>query len=165
MSFISRISASVLSLAVVCMAMVPGCAPSGPTGNDNTGGSNENSNNSGEPRCVPTDESGETTVSYNLDLVPLFANAGCLTSACHTGSFPQSSYNLESYEGTFGPGDQAEIFNLCNIVPGDADASYLIEKLEANPRSGVRMPQGLTPLTDDEIEMIRTWIAEGAQDN
>jgi hypothetical protein len=158
--FVRGLNAVVAYTLVACSA----CSPMPPAGNDNAA-ANVNQNSSPQPRCTTGSTGGVTTVSYNLDLVPIFANAGCLTSACHTGQFPQSGYNLESYEATFGPGDQASIFGLCDVVPGDPDASYLLEKLGANPRSGVRMPQGLTPLTAEQIELIRTWIAEGAQDN
>jgi hypothetical protein len=40
----------------------------------------------------------------------------------------------------FLPGDEAEAFEICPIVPGDPEASYLIEKLQEGPRSGARMP-------------------------
>lgn len=155
-----------LGFVASLLAVMFACTPAPPAGNDNAAGNvNQNSNSSPEPRCNTGTTGGATTVSYNLDLVPLLAGAGCLTSACHTGQFPQSGYNLESYEATFGPGTQAAIFGLCAVVPGDPDASYLMEKLSANPRSGVRMPQALAPLSEEQINLIRTWIAEGAQNN
>jgi hypothetical protein len=52
------------------------------------------------------------------------------------------------------------------VVPGDPDGSFLIEKLTSDsPRAGVRMPQDRPPLDEVEIELIRTWIAEGAVNN
>jgi hypothetical protein len=51
---------------------------------------------------------------------------------------------------------------MCEVVPGNPEASYLLEKIGPQPRVGARMPDGLTPLSDQQIAMIRTWIAEGA---
>lgn len=152
------------SISVGLFVFVTACTTTPPDTNDNTS-DNTSNDNSAATRCVTGLDTGETTVSYNVDLVPILANRGCLSSACHGGSFLQSEYDLRTYDGIFGPGDQAVAFDLCNIVPGDPDASYLIEKLNPNPRFGAQMPENRTPLTSDEIEMIRTWIAEGAQDN
>ena len=158
----------IASISVCLFVFVTACSTTPIDTNDNSSDNtsdNSSNDNTGAPRCVTGADGGETTVSYNEDLVPILANRGCLSSACHGGSFLQSDYDLRTYEGIFGPGDQAVAFDLCNVVPGDPDASYLIEKLSPNPRFGSRMPENRTALTDDEIEMIRTWIAEGAQDN
>jgi hypothetical protein len=53
------------------------------------------------------------------------------------------------------------------IVPGFPDSSFLIEKLSDNTLSptnpmGTRMPQGSPPLTENEINIIRSWIKRGA---
>jgi hypothetical protein len=52
------------------------------------------------------------------------------------------------------------------VVPGDPDASYLVQKIEGAPGIvGVRMP--LTPpyLTPGQIAIIRRWIELGAANN
>lgn len=50
------------------------------------------------------------------------------------------------------------------VVPGDADASYLVLKLEGDPSiTGDPMPPG-SPLPDAEIERVRSWIDGGAPD-
>jgi hypothetical protein len=49
------------------------------------------------------------------------------------------------------------------VEPGDPENSYLIHKLEN--RTGIvggRMPPSGDPLTAEEIEVIRQWIAAGA---
>lgn len=49
------------------------------------------------------------------------------------------------------------------VIPGDPDNSYLIQKLEGDPRIvGQRMPIGGRYLTDGQILIIRRWIANGA---
>ena len=49
------------------------------------------------------------------------------------------------------------------VVPGDPDASGLVDKIEPNPDHGSRMPQG-GELSDAEIALIRQWISEGASE-
>jgi hypothetical protein len=51
------------------------------------------------------------------------------------------------------------------VVPGHPESSLLYQKLSAAPPCGDRMPQGATPLTDAQLEMVRSWIAAGALDN
>jgi hypothetical protein len=49
------------------------------------------------------------------------------------------------------------------VVPGDADASYLIQKLEgADGIVGVPMPQGTDSLEADRLQELRDWIDAGA---
>jgi hypothetical protein len=52
------------------------------------------------------------------------------------------------------------------IVPGDADGSYLVQKVEgASGIVGVRMPQGGPYLSDGQILILRRWIQLGAPRN
>ncbi len=49
-------------------------------------------------------------------------------------------------------------------MPGNPERSYLYEKI-TNPRFGLRMPSMRTPMPDEEIAIIETWIREGARDD
>ena len=52
------------------------------------------------------------------------------------------------------------------VEPGDPENSYLIHKIEGRAGiTGAIMPPGGDPLTAEEIEAIRQWIADGAWDN
>ena len=52
------------------------------------------------------------------------------------------------------------------VVPGNPDGSYLIHKLEGRADIvGARMPMGGPFLSQADIAVIRTWIAQGAQNN
>jgi hypothetical protein len=51
------------------------------------------------------------------------------------------------------------------VVPGDSSTSLLFVKLEAAPPCGDRMPQGASPLTSAQLEMVRSWIDAGAMNN
>jgi hypothetical protein len=49
------------------------------------------------------------------------------------------------------------------VVPGDPDASYLIELVTSIDGQPAAMPKEGSPLSGDEIEILRTWIADGAR--
>jgi sugar lactone lactonase YvrE len=115
--------------------------------------------------CPPGAPIGTITVSYSNQVLPLLDQVGCLTASCHGGPFPSSNYDLRTYEGFFGPGVEAKSLKVCDIVPGEPDSSFLVEKLNPTPRVGVQMPNSRTPLTSDQIDLIRTWILEGASDD
>jgi len=56
--------------------------------------------------------------------------------------------------------------NLSRISPGDPDNSYIIHKLEGGPGIvGGQMPLNRPPLSQETINAIRVWIAQGAQRN
>ncbi len=115
--------------------------------------------------CATGSALGVPTVSYAGDVLPILEESGCLSGGCHGGAFPSSDYSMLSYDDVFVAGIQATAFQDCPIVPGDPDGSYLIEKISAMPRSGARMPFLGGPLSEAEIEVVRTWIAEGAPNN
>ncbi|MHC5109467.1 MAG: hypothetical protein ACYTHJ_06275 [Planctomycetota bacterium] len=129
-----------------------GCVP--PVGN---GGD-------GDTGCEEGSATGETSVSYENDVVPILMEAGCLNSACH-GSGQSSGYDARTWSSLFEAGNEATSLGLCPVVPGDPDSSYLIQKLEGTAAIGALMPLGNNPLSDETIELIRTWISEGAADN
>lgn len=52
------------------------------------------------------------------------------------------------------------------VVPGDAENSYLLHKIEGRQGIvGLQMPRLGPPLTSGQIEIIRRWIAEGARND
>jgi hypothetical protein len=110
---------------------------------------------------------GDTvTVSFANDIQPIFIVAGCLSSACHGGTFPSSQYDMGSHTSAFESGELARRIGACEIVPGDPEASFLMEKLTSDdPRAGLRMPLQRAPLSDEDLTLIETWIREGALDN
>lgn len=91
---------------------------------------------------------GGATVSYALDIQPLFAQDCTL---CHGGA---GNYSVETYEQTALTG---------RVIPGNPDASILIRRLEGTEPP--QMPLDAPPLTQPEIDRVRQWILEGAEDN
>ncbi len=95
-------------------------------------------------------------VDYEEEIQPIF-KANC--TSCHGG---QNGVNLTSYSAVMNSvGDQ---YGTEIVVPGEPDESPLVDKIEPNPQFGSRMPQGRPSLSDDEINLIRTWIEEGANE-
>jgi hypothetical protein len=88
-----------------------------------------------------------------------------------------SCHNLERLSGTMNLREGAAYTSLVNVpssrkagavrvVPGNPDASYLIQKLEGAPDIvGDRMPQRGPFLTPGQIQIIRRWIELGAPNN
>ncbi len=62
-----------------------------------------------------------------------------------------------------------EVPSLRRVKPSLPDSSYLVHKIQGSQASvggsGDRMPLIGGALTEDEIAVIRAWIAAGALDN
>ncbi len=48
------------------------------------------------------------------------------------------------------------------VNPGNADQSYMVQKIQGNAAVGGRMPLGQAALPQDRIDLIRSWVAAGA---
>lgn len=100
-------------------------------------------------------------VSYAQDIQPIFSSS-CGGAGCHVNQ-SVNGVELTNYAqvmSSIGVQYGADI-----VVPGNPDASPLVDKIESDPQFGVRMPQNRAPLSAQEISLIRTWIAEGAANN
>jgi len=103
----------------------------------------------------------ETPVDYATEIQPIFTER-CLE--CHIGN--GAPHGLELDEGK----SYAKLVNVNSdevptlklVKPNNPDDSYLVQKVEGTAAVGVRMPQFRTPLTEDQIALIRRWITEGA---
>jgi hypothetical protein len=104
------------------------------------------------------------------NLTPTFASISSqiLTprcTACHSGSAAEAGLNLSAgsaYAALVNvPSSQRS--GATRVVPGNADGSYLIQKLRGDGGIvGVRMPMGGPFLSTSEIDVIRQWINAGA---
>ena len=95
----------------------------------------------------------------------IFAH-NCTLSSCHGALSPQEGMSLVSPTHAALSGvPSTEVPTMMRIAPGDADGSYLLQKIASTtPQEGVRMPPD-QPLPPHKIEAIRLWIAAGAQDD
>lgn len=108
------------------------------------------------PESEPTEPPPPTVdlanVSFQNDVLPIFQEH---CSECHSGEAPKEGLVLMSYEDIM-----AGSWNGSVIEPGDVDSSYLIEQVVTG-----RMPKRGPHLSDDQIAIIKAWVAAGAPDN
>ena len=95
-------------------------------------------------------------VDYPTQIQPIFKNS---CNSCHSAG--QNSFNSSSYDGVMASTSPSNRYDSKHVIPGDANASPLVDKIEPDPEFGSRMPQGGS-LTSEQITLIRTWINEGA---
>lgn len=91
----------------------------------------------------------------------------CAVSGCHVpgGTGPMSLQVGQSF-GNLVDVSSVERSNLKRVDPNNANDSYLIRKLEgASDILFERMPLGGPFLSSEEINVIRAWINNGAQNN
>jgi hypothetical protein len=96
-------------------------------------------------------------VSFGVHVQTLF-NQACALSSCHDDGSHAGGLSLTSW------------YNTVLAVPGivvikDPQNSILVMKIEGRGPAGDRMPPGANALNQNQINGIRTWIAEGAQNN
>lgn len=99
----------------------------------------------------------ENSVSYSKDIEPIFRR-NC--QGCHQPAKAQGEFDMTSFEALLQAGESDEP----SIVPGKPEASYLMEQI--TPHEGqAAMPKKAEPLSDADRQLIRRWIAEGAQND
>lgn len=125
-----------------------------------------------------TADSGPVTVTVaNATLTQVYEQVfGPICSACHDGSDPTGlpgSMNLSLKRSAFNQivgVTSEEDPSHKRIQPGDADASYMIRKVQGGPDiQGERMPYGCPldqPCLDQAtIDLMRQWVNAGARNN
>lgn len=105
---------------------------------------------------LSTDAPMPSRVSFNDHIRPIFAGH-CV--ACHGGVKQASGVSFVYREKALIEGDSG----VPAIVPGDVDESYLVERI-SDPDPDYRMPPAEhgPALSTREIELVKQWIAEGA---
>lgn len=94
-------------------------------------------------------------VSFGYQVQPLF-NQTCSLSGCHDDAVPQDRLKLTSWGHT--------VLDFSGVVViGQPDQSGLVLRIQGSV--GQRMPPYGNPLNQNQINGIRTWIAEGAKNN
>ena len=106
------------------------------------------------------DDDTPALVSFTDDVLPIFVTR-CAKSGCHVGATPVVGLGLDSFAAL-------EARNMTTnrriYVPGQAIKSLLVYRIEGT--LGIRMPLDGPPfLPDEQIQLIRDWIDEGALDN
>jgi hypothetical protein len=108
----------------------------------------------------PVEPAPPAPASFSADIQPIF-NARCAVSGCHVGPTAEGGCDLS--EGV----SYAELVNVRaqnfpgqRVIPGSPNGSVLYLLVE-----GGSMPAIGGALTESQVELIRSWIAEGALDN
>jgi hypothetical protein len=108
----------------------------------------------------PMDPPPQTAVSFSGDVQPIF-DSRC--TGCHPGNADLELTADVSYENLVGV--QATGYNAIRVVAGQPDSSVLYNKVADTAVYGGIMPASGAPLTAGQIETIRSWLEEGAEDN
>lgn len=103
------------------------------------------------PSPVPT--ATPRQISFAQDVLPVFRNACAM---CHGQAISLKGVSLASYQALMDSQNKLSLF-----VPGNPDESLLIKVLEGK---ATQMPPS-GPLSKEQIELIRSWIKQGAQNN
>ena len=107
-------------------------------------------------------------VSLSKNIQPIFT-ANCATLLCHVTNSPlgapMSLEDGKTFDENVGR-PSLEVPSLKRIEPGSSNLSYLVLKIEGDPKIiGDPMPQGGPALDATVILLIRQWIDEGARNN
>ena len=121
----------------------------------------------GDDSTVGPDESaveGSRTEATLAEVGQVFA-VSCVFSGCHSGGDPAAGLSLE---GDFAgrivgvASEQRPDFKL--VDPGNPNKSYLLMKVRDDDEIvSQQMPPG-APLSAEQVEIIRAWIASGAKE-
>jgi mono/diheme cytochrome c family protein len=91
---------------------------------------------------------------------------GAICAACHTGAAAPRGLRLDSEDNSYAflvGRASDEVPSLLRVNPGNPDQSYIVKKIEgASDIVGGRMPLGGPYLSQEQIKLIRDWIANGA---
>lgn len=108
-----------------------------------------------EASSPPAPQAEVRPVSFERDVRPVLV-ARCWS--CHGAEDQKGDLRLDRRRDVFGNGGDEWL-----VVPGAPAESRLLEVLELPADDADRMPKDEPSLPREEIEMIRRWIAEGAE--
>lgn len=103
----------------------------------------------------------EPTVSYSQNVRPII-DQYCI--GCHQAGgkgFEASGFNLETYEGLM-----KGTFNGPMVIAGDSLGSNMLVLMEGRADPSIKMPHGTSEsASKEQLDTIRSWIDQGAQNN
>ncbi len=94
------------------------------------------------------------TVYFQNTILPLVVSS-CATTGCHDQASHRDGVILNDY---------ASIINTGEIKPGDPEDSEFFESL-TDDGDDLMPPPPYNPLNSEQIQLIRTWITQGAKNN
>ncbi len=116
-----------------------------------------------EELATPPDGGGATLSGH---VQPIF-DQSCSFAGCHSSASPAAGLDLtagNSRDAMLGiASTQNPDVPLVTAV--NPTNSYLMSKLTSAGVSGMQMPLNAETLSDSQLELVRTWIIQGAPDN
>ena len=118
----------------------------------------------GEDSTVGPDGEGELTEATLAQVREVFA-ASCTFSGCHSGGEPAADLSLEGdFAARIVGVDSGQRPDFKLVDPGNPNKSYLLIKVRGDDEIiSQQMPPG-NPLSAEQVEIIRAWIASGAKE-
>ena len=111
--------------------------------------------------AVPSTVAGKTpddtvvAVTYARNIKPVL-DKHCVD--CHGGWFPKAGLRLDSLKGIHEGGRSGPA-----IIPGEPAKGWLMRSLRLEDGRRGQMPPGKQRLSDEETDLIREWIQQGAK--
>jgi mono/diheme cytochrome c family protein len=110
---------------------------------------------------VATGCAREEAVSFSTQVKPIL-DENCL--ACHSPGgegLEASGFSMETYEDLMKGTRYGAM-----VVPGDTLGSNLLVLMEGRADPSISMPHGSgDPVSESDIDAIRAWISQGAENN
>ena len=100
--------------------------------------------------------SGQETVDFQNDVVPILKKH---CASCHNDDDYEAGFTVESYDGLEEGADGEPVY-----VAGDPDESWMIQ-LMTGDREPLMPPDDQPRPTEEEIEILKLWIEQGANDS
>jgi hypothetical protein len=105
----------------------------------------------------PIDLKAAGKVSYARNIKPILANA---CDECHSADDHKSGFDISSVATLLKHGKKAGP----GVVPGKPDESAIVQYIRGLA-DGPQMPKGEPALSEQDLHLIRSWIAAGAIDD
>jgi len=182
--FLSFSLISAAALALSAMSSLTAC------GGETTGGTGGGSSSGGADCFDYANFDGTMpAVSFATDVLPIFRNSCSVSNSCHqseTASAPQHYLGPSNSQPDPTADQILAILSMVGkaateepamkvVEAGKPETSFLMYKLDgldcsalkcaSDNSCGTIMPQGGSKLSQDQRDIVRRWIAQGAQNN
>lgn len=169
------------------MAILGGCVESEGETSDGAAETSSSSSSSGDATgTTGTDSGADASSSDGADttsggdgmladtwsdvFADIISGNNCDNGYCHGGgsgglTMTDAASTYAALVGVSAAGMACGPTGAIRVVPGDPDASLIIQKLEGAPDCGASMPKELPMLQQSEIDRLRAWILDGATNN
>ena len=113
----------------------------------------------------PDDDVEGTLTEATLAQVSEVFAMSCTFSGCHSGGEPAADLSLEGdFAARIVGVDSGQRPDFKLVDPGNPNKSYLLIKVRGDDEIvSQQMPPG-APLSAEQVEIIRAWIASGAKE-